>query len=64
MARAVTLFTGQWADLPIETMCQKAQEFGYDDLGLYCRGNDKPERAKSLRIECVELTKEDDTRFR
>ncbi len=39
MARAVTLFTGQWADLPIETMCQKAQEFGYDGLELCCWGD-------------------------
>jgi len=39
MARPVTLFTGQWADLPIETMCQKAQEFGYDGLELCCWGD-------------------------
>ena len=32
MARPVTLFTGQWADLPFETMCAKAAEFGYDGL--------------------------------
>ena len=34
--RPVTLFTGQWADLGIETMCQKAVEFGYDGLELAC----------------------------
>jgi sugar phosphate isomerase/epimerase len=39
MARPVTLFTGQWADLPIETMCQKAAEFGYDGLELACWGD-------------------------
>ncbi|MEW6752437.1 MAG: sugar phosphate isomerase/epimerase [Candidatus Latescibacterota bacterium] len=39
MARPVTLFTGQWADLDIETMCQKGQEFGYDGLELACWGN-------------------------
>ena len=39
MARPVTLFTGQWADLPIETMCQKAVEFGYDGLELCCWGD-------------------------
>lgn len=38
MARPVTLFTGQWADLPIETMCQKAADFGYDGLELCCWG--------------------------
>ena len=37
--RSVTLFTGQWADLGIETMCQKAVEFGYDGLELACWGD-------------------------
>ncbi|NKB68801.1 MAG: TIM barrel protein [Candidatus Latescibacteria bacterium] len=39
MARPVTLFTGQWADLDTETMCQKAVEFGYDGLELACWGD-------------------------
>ena len=37
--RPVTLFTGQWADLGIETMCQKAVEFGYEGLELACWGD-------------------------
>ncbi len=39
MGRAVTLFTGQWADLPLETLCQKARAFGYDGLELACWGD-------------------------
>lgn len=39
MARPVTLFTGQWADLPLEVMAQKAKEFGYDGLELACWGD-------------------------
>lgn len=39
MARPVTLFTGQWADLPLETLCKKAKEFGYDGLELACWGD-------------------------
>jgi len=39
MARPVTLFTGQWADLPLETMCQKASSFGYDGVELACWGD-------------------------
>ena len=39
MSRPVTLFTGQWADLPFEIMCQKAKEFGYDGLELACWGD-------------------------
>jgi len=37
--RPVTLFTGQWADLDIETVCRKARDFGYDGLELACWGN-------------------------
>lgn len=37
--RPVTLFTGQWADLPIETVCKKAKEFGYDGVELACWGD-------------------------
>ncbi len=39
MPRPVTLFTGQWADLECETMCQKAVGFGYDGLELACWGD-------------------------
>jgi len=39
MARPVTLFTGQWADLPLETVAQKAKEFGFDGLELACWGD-------------------------
>ena len=39
MARPVTLFTGQWADLPLATMAEKAASFGYDGLELACWGD-------------------------
>ena len=39
MARGVTLFTGQWADLPLEQLCAKAKQFGYDGLELACWGD-------------------------
>ncbi len=39
MSRAVTLFSGQWADLPFETLCKKAKSFGYDGLELACWGD-------------------------
>ena len=39
MARSVTLFTGQWADLPLATLCQKAHSFGFDGLELACWGD-------------------------
>ena len=37
--RPVTLFTGQWADLSLETLCKKAKAFGYDGLELACWGD-------------------------
>lgn len=39
MTRPVTLFTGQWADLPLETVAQKARDFGFDGLELACWGD-------------------------
>ena len=39
MPRPVTLVTGQWADLPLEVLCAKAAEFGYDGLELCCWGD-------------------------
>lgn len=39
MARPVTLFTGQWADLPLEDMARKTKEFGYDGIELACWGD-------------------------
>ena len=39
MARAVTLFTGQWADLPLEKLAAKVATFGYDGLELACWGD-------------------------
>ena len=39
MARPVTLFTGQWADLNFETICKKAKSFGYDGVELACWGD-------------------------
>lgn len=39
MARPVTLFTGQWADLPLETLAKKVKEWGFDGLELACWGD-------------------------
>jgi sugar phosphate isomerase/epimerase len=39
MRRPITLFTGQWADLPLENVCEIAQKIGYNGLELACSGN-------------------------
>jgi sugar phosphate isomerase/epimerase len=33
------LFTGQWADMPLETLAKKAKSWGYDGLELACWGD-------------------------
>ena len=39
MARPVTLFTGQWADLSLAAIAQKAKSWGFDGLELACWGD-------------------------
>jgi sugar phosphate isomerase/epimerase len=39
MTRPVTLFTGQWADLPLEVLAAKASAWGFDGLELACWGD-------------------------
>ncbi|MDR0901533.1 MAG: sugar phosphate isomerase/epimerase, partial [Opitutaceae bacterium] len=39
MPRPVTLFTGQWADMPLEKLAPLARKMGYDGLELACWGD-------------------------
>ena len=39
MARPITLFTGQWADLPFEEVVRLASGWGYDGLEIACWGD-------------------------
>src|SRR4051795_6339605 len=39
MSRPVTLFTGQWADLPLEEVAKLASGWGYDGLEIACSGD-------------------------
>ena len=39
MPRPVTLFTGQWADLPFEEVARLASGWGYDGLEIACWGD-------------------------
>ena len=39
MARPITLFTGQWADMPLEELAPLAKEIGYDGLELASWGD-------------------------
>ena len=37
MSRPITMFTGQWADIPLEELAKKMAEIGYDGLELALR---------------------------
>ncbi|MEG0035462.1 MAG: sugar phosphate isomerase/epimerase, partial [Oscillospiraceae bacterium] len=37
--RPVTLCTCQWADLPLDALCELASKMGYDGLELACWGS-------------------------
>jgi sugar phosphate isomerase/epimerase len=39
MNRPITLFTGQWADMPFATLLEKASGWGFDGLELACWGD-------------------------
>ncbi|GMA30987.1 hypothetical protein GCM10025875_09790 [Litorihabitans aurantiacus] len=39
MSRPITLFTGQWADLPLEEVAELAAGWGYDGLEIACWGD-------------------------
>jgi sugar phosphate isomerase/epimerase len=39
MARPVTLFTGQWADLPLKELAARCSQWGFDGLELACWGD-------------------------
>ncbi len=39
MARPVTIFSGQWADLSFEDFCKKAAGFGYEGIEIACWGD-------------------------
>ncbi len=56
MPRAVTLFTGQWADLSIKDLAPLAKKMGYDGLELACWGDhfNIDEAAKSEKY-CKDL---------
>jgi len=51
MPRPVTLFTGQWADLPLEELAPLAKKMGYDGVELACWGDhfDVDQAAKSKK---------------
>jgi sugar phosphate isomerase/epimerase len=58
MARPVTLFTGQWADLSLEQLLQKVSSWGFDGVELACWG-DHFETDKALESDKYVRAKRD-----
>ena len=57
MARPVTIFTGQWADLGLEEMCRTAKDMGYEGLEIASWGQidlqkaaEDPEYIRDLKV--------------
>lgn len=67
MARPVTLFTGQWADLSLDALAQKAAAWGYDGLELACWGDHmdvfKAAVDKDYCKQQIKLLKKQDLQF-
>lgn len=57
MSRPVTLFTGQWADLPFEELCKKVSEWGYDGVEIACWGDHMDVRKAAADATYVEEKK-------
>jgi len=57
MAKPITLFTGQWADLPFEEICKKAGAWGYDGLEIACWGDHMDVRAAAANPAYVKKKK-------
>lgn len=56
MSRPVTLFTGQWADLPLAELLPQVKEMGYDGVELACWGDHfEVDRALSEDGYCEKL---------
>ena len=62
MPRPVTLFTGQWADLPLESSPRSSRQMGYDGVELACWGDhfdvDRPPPPKKYCREKWELLRD------
>lgn len=54
MARPVTIFTGQWADLKFTEVCKIMGEMGYDGLEIACWGDHMDVEKAALNPEYVE----------
>ncbi len=57
MSRPITIFSGQWADLPFEEACSKYKSFGYDGVEIACWGDHMDVRKAATDSSYVEEKK-------
>jgi sugar phosphate isomerase/epimerase len=57
MARPVTIFTGQWADIPFDDLCVLMKKLGYDGLEIACWGDHMDVRKASSDKSYVDRKK-------
>jgi len=57
MSRPVTLFSGQWVDLPFEKFCEKAKSFGYEGVEIACWGDHLELKKAATDLKYVEEKK-------
>ncbi|MCL2044446.1 MAG: sugar phosphate isomerase/epimerase [Treponema sp.] len=58
MKRPITIFSGQWADLPFEQFCGKAKAFGFDGIEIACWGDHIDLKKAATDLKYVEGRKE------
>jgi len=58
MTKPITLFTGQWADLPFEEICRKAAAWGYEGLEIACWGGHMDVRRAATDAAYVKTRKQ------
>lgn len=61
--RLVTLFTGQWGDVPLEQLCEMAQSFGYEGLELAATGDHLDISKAATDVEYAKSRKEIPARY-
>ena len=54
MSRPVTIFSGQWADLPFEKFCEKVKSFGYDGIEIASWGDHLDLKKAATDLKYVE----------
>ena len=58
MTRPITLFTGQWADMPFAELCSLAAQMGFEGLEIACWGDHMDVRRAAVDPEYVKEKKQ------